>query len=972
MASLGAALEALSDLARACLHRARDRQLKLRLVNVMTYGLLARHHLARLTDVRVAGHAHPHYLDLVKQLEDHLSAFTTAVTGSAEDTGKPPLLTLRSEWDRVCTKDEASQSAFLSSIFVLAQGSGRLEVLIEALERWETDVRRQFPEDQLDQITDDNSEARNIGGPSFAVRRAAQSVTEALLACKECSCLPEHHYGASLCLGTYQTPAANAQDGVNFDMFLSTSENWQEVRMHTIRAKGIHFDTEAEHRLRSRKGQSISESQRAPPVKIAKLCEPLYKVRMRKVPERLEFKVDKGQLYKLHSLKHTTTVDLSKSPVSLQQCLRGQPHAFTEKTKRVLAVVLSYSILHLHDTPWLQSTWDSSSIIFFHTASSQIPLKPYLQAQLSSMGGHMDVPVDGQRISDCAHGRETHIRADSPEEDGIFEHPCPVVVTLAMILLEIYFVQPFDELAARFGVDVDEQGSTWLHACDVFDRCKHEIPSDSRLLHAVDQCLNQDIWQDEAGNKLRSDQTAITIFDGIVVPLQTDLEKAFSYIPISELDQYIQNIDLSSWNQALWNEATPLSIPQSHIDTSKTNSDISLEVPSASPGSVCRDAEQCTQNLLTAELGLSGLETVSRTPSPLSQMVNPSVVVQSNEHNIHRFFDDESGPECQILESCQGYASWHSQYCGVYDKFISAQSAQILPTSRVKIAILDTGVDLNHFDIQANFDRIKARMDFVRGGSDRQSQNTSDLNGHGTFVTDLVLQYARDADIYVAKIADKRPSTPQIIAKAILHAVKVWKVDIISMSFGFPSRDIEGYSELERALKQAAYEDVLVFAAASNSGGRLGRAFPARERNVICVHSTDNLGNPSPFSPTAQGISLATVGEAVKAAWPSHLCPADAVEDTTHKSGTSFATPIMVGIAATLMLYARLNLSSVQAAALKQQQQMENLLCRVATKTPGAPLRGGYHFVDMSLYGDSLFGKEKAYIDATIEDVLRS
>lgn len=219
--------------------------------------------------------------------------------------------------------------------------------------------------------------------------------------------------------------------------------------------------------------------------------------------------------------------------------------------------------------------------------------------------------------------------------------------------------------------------------------------------------------------------------------------------------------------------------------------------------------------------------------------------------------------------------------------------------------------------------------------------------------------------------------------KAITHAVNVWGVDVVSMSFGFPTRDIDGYEELESAIKHAHYRDVLLFAAASNSGGQLERAYPAREASVVCVYSTDAHGNRSPFSPTAvpEDVNLATVGEAVESAWPLHLCCSNAYYPTpedveegaysTVKSGTSYATPIMAGIAAFLLLYARLNLPD-KAHLLKRRRRMIALLQRIAQKGQGRGLRDGYYFVDVSLYSDTLFGKDKVYIDQTIGDILNN
>lgn len=144
-----------------------------------------------------------------------------------------------------------------------------------------------------------------------------------------------------------------------------------------------------------------------------------------------------------------------------------------------------------------------------------------------------------------------------------------------------------------------------------------------------------------------------------------------------------------------------------------------------------------------------------------------------------------------------------------------------------------------------------------------------------------------------------------------MTAVDEWKVDIISISFGYPTNQMEGYDQLENAILYAYSKRVLLFAAASNSGANLDRAYPARDPHVICVHSTDSNGNRSRFSPTplAQQSNLATVGEAVESAWPVKLCNTETNSQCVQwKSGTSSATPILVGIAAFLLQYARIHL----------------------------------------------------------------
>jgi subtilisin family serine protease len=194
------------------------------------------------------------------------------------------------------------------------------------------------------------------------------------------------------------------------------------------------------------------------------------------------------------------------------------------------------------------------------------------------------------------------------------------------------------------------------------------------------------------------------------------------------------------------------------------------------------------------------------------------------------------------------------------------------------------------------------------------------------------------------------------------------------MSFGFPTCNIDGYEELERAIADAYSKNVLLFAAASNSGANRGRAYPARDQNVICVHSTDANGNRSRFSPTAisDAMNLATIGEAVESAWPQYLCDEAAGPPfVKYKSGTSYATPIAAGVAAFLLQYARLHLTD-KADMLKRQAKMKSLLRVIAGGSQGSKGRDDYHYVSLSLFSDNFFGKDKAFINSTISDLLEN
>ncbi|KND87724.1 Intracellular serine protease [Tolypocladium ophioglossoides CBS 100239] len=928
-----AALETILDIAKLLRTDADDGELRVFYADLMAYCVVIRNHLDRITSTGMR---------LACDLADTITARLGAIlTSSASAEGR--LRELLARWNHVRTKDKLVKAQFLGSAVTFGERHDQRMDLVDFLASWENDVQVRYPEDRSLWTAEDFAPQNKTSDTSFAVSSAAQAVSKAMAACRNCGCMPAHDFGARLRLGTHRKSSADAdadadtEGEVDFDMFLSLKQDWQEVRVHTAKEKLVQFDIEGQA-PRPRQPRTL-----AAPVQW--LCEPIFKAKAKKMMAtfRLELKVTRGRLFKLQSERRSGLVDLTKSPVSLEEFLQGSPRAFTEKTKRILAVLLSYAVLHLHDTPWLQSTWNSSDILFFRTSASEIPLRPFLQTRLPGTG------EDGSKLDEHAQ-QSGEWNEDEFDPDDLMQHPCPTIVTLAIMLMEVYFMTPFDHLARRLNVEVGGGDSScftrFLDASMVFEACRNEIPENFQFLYAVERCLNPAIWEDEDGSRLDSQALRSRIYEEVVRPLENDLSLAYSAISIEDLDRFAQTLNFSSWDQAIRSQQAQkqdlCQYPNQHEQTTRPPSG------SASP--------------------LSGHALPSRShPKPSGEA----------DYKASRFFDDEPPPNGHSLEACANYSRWKRKYQAVYDKFIAPCMAPSAPP--VKIAVLDTGIDLNHPDMQACAENIKDKHNWLR-----ESARTvvHDLDGHGTFVTSLLFDYAPDAEIYIAKIADRSPASPRVIAQAITRAVDVWKVDMISMSFGFPTRAIDGYDELEHAIKHAYYHDVLLFAAASNSGGQLLRAYPAREANVVCVHSTDAHGNRSRFNPTAvvEEVNLATVGEAVESAWPMHLCSGDghAVPEEgdegaycTVKSGTSYATPVMAGIAAFLLLYARLNLPD-RAHLLRSQGRMVTLLRRIAQKGQGSGPRDGYYFVDVSLYDDSLFGKDKTYIDQTIRDVLNS
>jgi subtilisin family serine protease len=85
---------------------------------------------------------------------------------------------------------------------------------------------------------------------------------------------------------------------------------------------------------------------------------------------------------------------------------------------------------------------------------------------------------------------------------------------------------------------------------------------------------------------------------------------------------------------------------------------------------------------------------------------------------------------------------------------------------RVRIAILDTGVDLSHLDMTAIYNDGRLQyQDFVDNSS-----SIKDLDGHGTHCTSILANLAPNAEIFVARVFRKSwadSSSVAIVTKVI-------------------------------------------------------------------------------------------------------------------------------------------------------------------------------------------------------------
>ncbi|MEO0947788.1 MAG: cadherin-like domain-containing protein [Cyanobacteria bacterium J06641_5] len=240
----------------------------------------------------------------------------------------------------------------------------------------------------------------------------------------------------------------------------------------------------------------------------------------------------------------------------------------------------------------------------------------------------------------------------------------------------------------------------------------------------------------------------------------------------------------------------------------------------------------------------------------------------------------------------------------------------------IVVAIVDTGIDFTQPDLAANLATNDLEANGIDGvdddgngfvddifGFDFVGDNDSDPfdeNFHGTAVAGVIGAIA-DNGLGIAGVAD--PFNVELLAvraldadgtgslndaaEAIVFAVENG-ADVINLSLG-----AGGFTfDLFAALAFAAQNDVLVVAAAGNSGqdSDVTPVFPAAFEfdNIISVAATDEAGRLAGFSNFgATSVDLGAPGVGIVSTVPG--------DGFGIISGTSFASPLVAGAAAALL-----------------------------------------------------------------------
>ncbi len=307
--------------------------------------------------------------------------------------------------------------------------------------------------------------------------------------------------------------------------------------------------------------------------------------------------------------------------------------------------------------------------------------------------------------------------------------------------------------------------------------------------------------------------------------------------------------------------------------------------PEADVAGVNDDYEALTLARLLDRIYLLGLKPGSNARDTVDSMQNDPRIAYAEPNLIGQM------PEADPYEigAWAGYdpAPSLTQYA---NEHLDLPLARELSTgSGVVVAVLDTGVQLNHPDLAPH---LVAGYDFVdddavpvdegNGVDDDEDGLIDEGTGHGTHVAGIVLLVAPDSQIMPLRVLNSDGVGSIFdVAQAIIYAAD-HGAQVLNLSLGTSLQS----GVLLDAVNYALSAGVMVVGAAGNLNSAEPQ-YPAAAEGVIAVAALDEQLLKTSFSNHGSWVDLTAPGESIYSTYP--------VDGYGWWSGTSMATPFVSG-----------------------------------------------------------------------------
>jgi hypothetical protein len=349
----------------------------------------------------------------------------------------------------------------------------------------------------------------------------------------------------------------------------------------------------------------------------------------------------------------------------------------------------------------------------------------------------------------------TSLKPHNPEPDLDAEgrvHSYPGILALAILMLEMELGKTIETARSKQEECMDDEESNintdFNVAWSMFDDDEIQDDTIPGFKAAVKACLNFSYWNEDTKpddlinhrEKLYDDITLRRkIYQEIVMPLERELYMSF---PDLNLDEPLK--------LAFWDRVEVPSLPtcqnrKATFNPTSTISDIVLKQSHDTGTSIIK---------------------IPPVSEPLNITTRPQVffhdvlISVSDERQVIRFPQVQVDFEMlTVLFSRRRSEGWMEKFMSARDSLIDRiriDDSNKFETSRVKVAVLDTGIDWSDSYIRGAEDRIVEWKNWADDRDDKDSQHqVYDSAGHGTHVTALLLKTAPEAKVYISRVADQ-------------------------------------------------------------------------------------------------------------------------------------------------------------------------------------------------------------------------
>ena len=268
----------------------------------------------------------------------------------------------------------------------------------------------------------------------------------------------------------------------------------------------------------------------------------------------------------------------------------------------------------------------------------------------------------------------------------------------------------------------------------------------------------------------------------------------------------------------------------------------------------------------------------------INEVVHRDVPVEGKTYaSSSAYYNDPlAGQQWQMLQA---------DYSSYFDKLQNISKTST--SDPVRLAILDTGIEGSHEDIESNYQSISTTYDKdPRGHGTHCAGIAAAVSGNNIGIMSLVAPGLNIKVSGVKVLNTLGIGTQKEIISGMIEAIDNG-VDVISLSLGGITSESheKAYGE---AVAYAAQHNVIVVVAAGNSATNAANYSPANTPGVITVGSINNKGQRSRFSNYLDYIDkgIYAPGEDIFSTYIKN--------DYKVYSGTSMAAPLIAGFVAVM------------------------------------------------------------------------